>query len=211
VCVWWWGGVLFRAGRPRPQAAGFVAVITSNLIRSLVEGMQNPQVIERGGSYSADAACLPRRGFEYRSRRGAAAPPLCATSRVPWGTHSPGAGGLPICRVCDRRGPGYTLLVGYSNWWSCARADAWRQKSMATSGQISRVICQKRNIPTLFRGTSKISSPSLWLLRYIQPIFDWFTSGSVFAPQVPLIGRTLAPGAPGVLWSILCQVHLGGA
>jgi hypothetical protein len=31
---------------------------------------------------------------------------------------------------------------------------------------------QKRNFPILFRGTPKISSPSLWLLRFIQSFFD---------------------------------------
>jgi hypothetical protein len=52
----------------------------------LYYGRDTNSVGNRGGRYSADVACLPRRGFENRSRR---ASPLCATRAARPRGHDP--------------------------------------------------------------------------------------------------------------------------
>jgi hypothetical protein len=102
-----------RSSRPRPRIPTFC---------NLEETKKSAG--NRGGKYSADVAGLPRRGFENRSRRGAA-PVRAYRSRGPSGI-APGWAG---CRLENLRSSRLRIPTSRwnSDWWICARVDAWRQ------------------------------------------------------------------------------------
>jgi hypothetical protein len=94
-------------------------------------------------------------------------------SRVPRGIAPPWVGGLPVREYAIVRGSGHPLPLDIQTGGPALEL-MLGAKSMATNGQrtnVSRVICQKRSLRPYFVGTN-FSSPSLWLLRYIQSVFD---------------------------------------
>jgi hypothetical protein len=127
-----------------------------------MEGMKN-SAGNRGGRYSADVACL-RACYDVDSSTGAtgALPCPCALQGPRALGHSPGARGgrvAPVCRICDRRGSGYPLLVGYSNWWPALEHGAWRQ----IKGH------QWTNVPR-YLPKANFSHPVPWDPENFQPI-----------------------------------------
>jgi hypothetical protein len=164
------------AGRPMELAIGLGGMhwaLNSLLLRLKVldwKGYKIPQVIE-----AVDTAQTWRTGHAVDSRTGAAgASPLCAAGAARPGHRQPLGGRVTGLENLRREVQDPHLCWNSLRWCLVVSTPCWRWAQLTTFSRVQRAFSAKSEIfprNTYFVGT-KFSSPSLWLLRYIQSIFD---------------------------------------